>query len=285
MRLATTWTGTGTRLMGVTGEGLLIDIADGAAEADDLAGVTDVGDLLRRGPAAATRVAAIISGADIEGRTALADADLAPPVTHPQAIVCIGRNYMAHIEEGGDPVPELPILFSKYPNTLVGDRDPVIHHAITSALDYEGELALIIGRRASHVPEAEAMSYVAGYTVLNDISARDLQLGDVQWIRGKSLDTFCPLGPVFVSIDEIPDVDALRIQTRVNGELRQDAPVSDMIFKIPYLISFITEGITLEPGDIVATGTPSGVAYGMNPRVYLKPGDAVEVSIEGIGTL
>jgi acylpyruvate hydrolase len=210
---------------------------------------------------------------------------MAPPVTEPRAIVCIGRNYMAHITEGDSPVPAFPILFSKYLNTLLGHDHPVVHHAITQQLDYEGELAVVIGRRARRVSADQAMGYVAGYTVANDISARDLQLGDLQWIRGKSLDGFCPLGPFFVTSDEVPDVDGLRIQTRVNGELRQDAPVSDMIFKLPELIEFITQGITLEPGDLVLTGTPSGVAFGMRPPVYLRPGDVVEVSITGLGTL
>lgn len=288
MRLATVRQDGTTRLFAMRASGHFIDVVAAAgSSASSVAGVVDVGTLYRRGPRAveeARRVAA----SDAAGRVpsfALDDLDLAPPVTAPRAIVCIGRNYASHIEEGNAPTPAAPVLFSKYPNTLVGDGDGVIHHAITSELDYEGELAVIVGQRASRVAEADAWSYVAGYTVLNDISARDLQLGDLQWIRGKSLDTFCPMGPLFVSADEIADVDALRIRTLVNGETRQDAPAGEMIFKIPRLLAFITEGITLEPGDIIATGTPSGVAYGMNPRVYLRPGDLVEVTIDGIGTL
>jgi acylpyruvate hydrolase len=277
-----------TRLYAATSDGALYDVVDAARlDREVLVGVDDVGSLLRAGSAAMDAVRRVI--AEAEGSTPAAlrrdDLDMAPPVTEPRAIVCIGRNYMAHITEGDSPVPAFPILFSKYLNTLLGHDHPVVHHAITQQLDYEGELAVVIGRRARRVSADQAMGYVAGYTVANDISARDLQLGDLQWIRGKSLDGFCPLGPFFVTSDEVPDVDGLRIQTRVNGELRQDAPVSDMIFKLPELIEFITQGITLEPGDLVLTGTPSGVAFGMRPPVYLRPGDVVEVSITGLGTL
>ena len=252
-----------------------------------LQGVTDVGSLYRAGPDAVEAVRRAIADLrpDAGPGVDLASLDLAPPVTHPQALVCVGRNYRAHIDEGDAPIPEFPVLFSKFGNALVGDRAAVLLHSMTSELDYEGELAVVIGRRASRVAIKDATAVVAGYTILNDISARDLQLGDLQWIRGKSLDTFCPMGPTFVSADEIADVGDLRIQTRVNGELRQDAPVSDMIFPIPELIAFITEGITLIPGDIVATGTPAGTGFGMKPRSWLQLGDTVDVSITQLGTL
>jgi 2-keto-4-pentenoate hydratase/2-oxohepta-3-ene-1,7-dioic acid hydratase in catechol pathway len=288
MRLATVRRDTGTRLFAQNGSDRLFDVLDAAGgDVRILEGVEDVGSLYRRGPEAVEAVRAIVDANQSSQIPSfgLDDLDLAPPVTLPLAIVCIGRNYAAHIAEGDSPVPQFPLLFSKYANTLVGDGDPVIDHAITNELDYEVELGVVIGRRAQRVAEADAMSYIAGYTVINDISARDLQLGDPQWIRGKSLDTFCPIGPVVVTTDEVPDVDALRLRTWVNGELRQDAPVSDMLFKIPRLIAFITEGITLEPGDIIATGTPSGVAFGMKPPVYLEPGDRIEMTIDGIGTL
>lgn len=260
-------------------------VARGALPAS--ADITDVGSLYRSGADAVEAVRSVARdlGPDAGPGMDLASLDLAPPVTHPQSIVCVGRNYQAHIEEGDAPIPEFPVLFSKFGNALVGDRDSVVLHPMTNELDYEGELAVVIGRRATRVAVQDAMAYVAGYTILNDISARDLQLGDVQWIRGKSLDTFCPLGPTFVSADEIANVGNLRIETRVNGELRQDAPVSDMIFPIPELIAFITEGITLVPGDVIATGTPAGTAYGMTPRTWLRAGDAVEVTISQLGTL
>jgi 2-keto-4-pentenoate hydratase/2-oxohepta-3-ene-1,7-dioic acid hydratase in catechol pathway len=289
MRLATARVPDGgTRLLAAGPDGhRYFDVGAAAGPRCPRPVVDDVGSLYLAGHDAveAVRRAAAGVGPDQGPGMDLDSLDLAPPVTHPRSIVCVGRNYRAHIEEGDAPVPEFPVLFSKFANTLVGDREPVIRHAMTTQLDYEGELAVVIGRRASRVVVEDAMAHVAGYTILNDISARDLQLGDVQWIRGKSLDTFCPLGPVFVSADEVADVGALRIETRVNGELRQDAPVSDMIFSIPELIAFITQGITLVPGDIVATGTPAGTGYGMNPRTWLLPGDLVEITIPGLGTL
>jgi 2-keto-4-pentenoate hydratase/2-oxohepta-3-ene-1,7-dioic acid hydratase in catechol pathway len=288
MKLATVRRDGGTRLFASNASDRLFDVLDAAGDdVRSLSGIEDVGSLYRQGQEVVQAFRAIVDANQSSQVPSfpLGELDLAPPVIWPKAIVCIGRNYAAHIAEGDSPVPEFPLLFSKYANTLVGDGDPVVDHAITKELDYEGELGVVIGRRAQRVAEADAMSYVAGYTVINDISARDLQLGDSQWIRGKSLDTFCPIGPVFVTADDIPDVDALRLQTWVNGELRQDAPISDMLFKIPHLIAFITEGITLEPGDIIATGTPSGVAFGMKPPVYMRPGDRVEITIEGIGTL
>jgi acylpyruvate hydrolase len=278
----------GTVLYAATPDGRFFDVLAAAGDLRSvLEGVTDVGSLYHAGSTAVGAVQGLIARARAGSTTTVAadDLDLAPPVTNPRAIVCIGRNYMAHIKEGDSPIPAFPLLFSKYVNTLVGHGDEVIHHAITNELDYEGELGVIIGRRARHVLEPDALEYVAGYTIVNDISARDLQLGDPQWIRGKSLDTFCPVGPLFVSRDEIADVDRLQIQTRVNGELRQDAPASDMIFKVPKLIEFITEGITLEPGDLILTGTPSGVAFGMPDPVYLKAGDVVEITITDLGTL
>jgi 2-keto-4-pentenoate hydratase/2-oxohepta-3-ene-1,7-dioic acid hydratase in catechol pathway len=262
-------------------------LAARALEVEGIGDVADVGELYRAGDAAVARVARIaesLPAAEVPA-THLTELRLAPPVTRPDSIVCIGRNYLEHIREGNADVPPYPILFSKYPNTLVGHEDEVRHHRLTEQLDYEGELAVVIGRRAGRIPAARAMEVVAGYTILNDISARDLQYGDVQWIRGKSLDTWGPVGPVFVTADEIPDPHALRLQTRVNGELRQDASCSDMIFKIPELIEFITEGITLRPGDLISTGTPSGVGMGFDPPRWLRPGDVLEVTIEPIGTL
>lgn len=219
------------------------------------------------------------------GQVPLDQLDLLAPVLNPHTFVCVGRNYLEHIKEGAADVPPYPYLFSKFSNALNGHLQPVRHHDITESLDYEGELAVVIGSVAHRVPADQAMEAVAGYTILNDVSGRDLQNRDAQWIRGKSLDTWAPLGPVFVTADEIPDPYSLQIETRVNGELRQDSPVSDMIFKIPELIAFITQGITLQPGDLIATGTPSGVGLGFDPPKWLKVGDRVDITIEPIGTL
>jgi acylpyruvate hydrolase len=209
---------------------------------------------------------------------------LAPPIVSPPKLICIGRNYVEHAAEGGVDVPTHPWLFAKYSNALLGHGEPVPYPPITEQLDYEGELAVVIGRTTRGVSEARAMESVAGYTILNDISARDLQELDDQWIRGKSLDGFAPLGPYFVTADEV-DVRAVGIRTTVNGELRQDGSCADMVFGVPELIAFIAEGITLQPGDVIATGTPAGVGIGFDPPKFLQPGDVVEVSIPGFGTL
>ncbi|MGI8548582.1 MAG: fumarylacetoacetate hydrolase family protein [Gemmatimonadaceae bacterium] len=225
---------------------------------------------------------------DLDNQTAgveIEDLELLPPVTRPRALVCVGRNYAEHVAEGGVPLPDEPLLFSKFVNALAPAGTKVPYPSITSQLDYEGELALVIGREAHAVKRSEAFDYIAGYTIMNDISARDLQESDMQWIRGKSLDAFAPIGPCVVTVDEVSDVDSLQIRTWVNGELRQDASVGDMHFKIPQLLEFITEAITLQAGDIVATGTPSGVGLGFQPPKWLYPGDQVAVSIDPIGTL
>lgn len=286
MRLATVQLSGSTRLH-LLGPGGLVDLGHAAklARVPGLEDIADVGDLLRRGDAVVQRTRQVATSLGAADGVPLQSVQLAPPVTFPRVFVCIGRNYLEHIREGNADVPASPILFSKFANTLVGDGASVVRHSITQELDYEGELAVVIGRRATRVKASEAMSVVAGYTIVNDISARDLQNGDVQWIRGKSLDTFAPMGPVFVTADEVLDVDSLRIETRVNGELRQNALCGEMIFKIPRLIQFITEGITLHPGDLIATGTPSGVGAGMTPPRWLEIGDTTEVAISGMGTL
>jgi 2-keto-4-pentenoate hydratase/2-oxohepta-3-ene-1,7-dioic acid hydratase in catechol pathway len=226
---------------------------------------------------------------DFRGNTppvrTLAELTLLAPVRCPQAIVCVGRNYLEHIREGDSPIPPYPILFSKFSNTLTGSGASVAYPSITTMLDYEGEVAAVIGRTASKVRAADALDYVAGYTIMNDISARDLQEQDLQWIRGKSLDGFAPLGPVFVTRDSVADYTSLRIETRVNGEVRQDDTLASMIWGLPDLIEFITAGITLRPGDVIATGTPSGTGVGFKPPKYLRPGDKIEVAVSGIGVL
>lgn len=254
----------------------------------DLPPLTDVGDFFRAGDETLANVRRIVDDRATTHLqvTPFESLHLGPPVSRPASFICIGRNYVEHIKEGNVPVPEYPILFAKYPNTLVANDEGVRAHAdLTTQLDYEGELCVVISRLASRVPANRAFDYVGGYTILNDVSARDLQYKDMQWIRGKSLDTWCPIGPVVVTADEIPDPTALRIETRVNGELRQNASCGDMLFKIPELIEFITQGITLVPGDLIATGTPSGVGLGFDPPRWLAVDDEIDVTIEPIGTL
>jgi 2-keto-4-pentenoate hydratase/2-oxohepta-3-ene-1,7-dioic acid hydratase in catechol pathway len=211
---------------------------------------------------------------------------LEAPIQNPRKIICLGRNYAEHAKEGGAEAPGRPMLFCKAPTAIIGPGDPVIYPKITSQLDYEIELAVVIGKKGKEIPEETAYDYVAGYMILNDVSARDLQQGDRQWFRGKSLDTFAPTGPWIVLKDEIPDPGDLKMQMKVNGELRQDSSTKHMIFKVPQIIAFISEGITLEPGDIISTGTPSGVGVYMKPEPkLLKVGDRMEAWIEKIGVL
>jgi 2-keto-4-pentenoate hydratase/2-oxohepta-3-ene-1,7-dioic acid hydratase in catechol pathway len=288
MKFATAFVSGTSRLYVETMYGM-VDVVE-AAEALGLEqgeGLRDVGALLRAGDPAIGAVRAIV---DREEKfaglaTTLDSLELAPPIVAPASIVCVGRNFAEHAAEGGDEVPPVPILFSKFPNTLVGSGQSVVAHRLTDELDYEGELCAVISRTARRVKSEDAWLYVGGFTVMNDISARDLQLGDVQWIRGKSLDTFAPLGPLFITADEILDVGRLRIETRVNGEIRQNASCGDMIYPIPRLVEFISEGITLQPGDLIATGTPAGTGIGHHPPKYMSAGDVVEVTIAEIGTL
>jgi 2-keto-4-pentenoate hydratase/2-oxohepta-3-ene-1,7-dioic acid hydratase in catechol pathway len=207
------------------------------------------------------------------------------PAVYPSKIVAIGRNYVDHAIEGGAEAPAAPLIFNKLPNSLSSHNAPIVLPAISSQVDYEAELAVVIGRRATRVSEADALDYVFGYTLINDVSARDLQFGDGQWTRGKSLDGFAPLGPFITTRDEIADVQALNIEGRLNGAVMQSSNTSKMIFKVPYLISYISQGITLEPGDVIATGTPEGVGIFREPPVLLKAGDVFEVTIEKLGTL
>ena len=207
------------------------------------------------------------------------------PAIYPGKILAIGRNYVDHAIEGGAAPPEAPLLFNKLPNSLSAHNAPIVLPAISQQVDYEAELAVIIGRKAKRVSEADALDYVFGYTLIDDVSARDLQFGDGQWTRGKSLDTFAPLGPFITTRDAIEDVQALKIEGILNGKVMQSSNTGKMIFKVAYLISYLSQGITLEPGDVIATGTPDGVGIFRKPPVLLKAGDVFEVRIEKLGTL
>ncbi|MFH1823847.1 MAG: fumarylacetoacetate hydrolase family protein [Candidatus Firestonebacteria bacterium] len=204
----------------------------------------------------------------------------------PGQIICMGLNYRDHAAEAKAEIPSNPLLFAKAVSSINGPYDDIIHPGFkyTEKMDYEVELAIVIGRRASRIKVREVFEYISGYVILNDISARDVQFSDKQWFRGKSFDTFCPLGPYLVTKDEIKNPSNIRLLTRVNGEVRQDGNTKNMIFSIPEIIEFITSTITLNPGDIVTTGTPSGVGIFMNPPQYLKSSDAIETEMEGLGT-
>jgi 5-carboxymethyl-2-hydroxymuconate isomerase len=217
---------------------------------------------------------------------ALDTVKLEAPLT-PSKIVAIGRNYAEHAKEADHDIPASPLIFAKFPSAIIGTGEAITWRAdVAEQVDWEAELAVIIGKRAKNVPEDEALSHVFGYTIANDVSARDLQLKkDAQWTRGKSLDTFCPLGPIVVTRDDIPDPQALKISTTVNGETMQDGSTADMIFPVKALIAYVSQFITLEPGDLILTGTPSGTGMGMKPPKYLKDGDVVTCTVEGIGEL
>ena len=208
------------------------------------------------------------------------------PPLQPGKILAIGRNYAEHARELDNEVPTEPLVFAVMPSAVIGDGDVIEWEAaLTKQVDWEGELAVIIGKTARRVREDEALEYVFGYTVANDVSARDLQTRDKQWVRAKGLDTFCPLGPVVVTRDEIPDPQALRIVTTVDGVEKQNGRTGDMIFSVRLLIAHLSRAFTLNPGDIILTGTPSGVGKAMNPPQFLGEGSAVSVAIEGIGRL
>lgn len=217
---------------------------------------------------------------------ALEDVKLYPPVARPGKIIGIGLNYEDHAQETGAEIPEKPIVFAKYPNTITGPGNAIVIPKITEQADYEAELAVVIGRKARHVEAEEALDYVFGYMNANDVSSRDLQFSEGgQWTRSKSIDTFAPIGPYLVTKDEIEDPQSLSVKCTLNGEVVQEGTTEKMIFTVAEIVSFLSTGMTLEPGDIIMTGTPPGVGVAREPQVFLKDGDEVTIEIEGLGAL
>lgn len=220
------------------------------------------------------------------GRTEVDEATLRAPAVRPGKMLAIGLNYADHIRETGATRPERPVVFAKYTSSITGPYDPVeIGPEITEQADYESELAVVIGRAARRVSAIDALDHVFGYTVANDVSARDWQRSDAQFSRSKSADTFCPMGPYIVTADEVPNPSGLRVTSTVNGEARQDSTTAELLFDIPTLIEYLSATITLHAGDIILTGTPSGVGLGFTPPKFLRPGDVVECAVEGIGVI
>ncbi|WP_262699582.1 MULTISPECIES: fumarylacetoacetate hydrolase family protein [Streptomyces] len=246
---------------------------------------TTVKHFLELGPAYWSALARAAEEADPAGGHALDAVRLLPPVPDPDKILCIGLNYHDHAEETGMAAPSAPIVFAKYRNSLAGAGDPIVVPDVTDAVDYEAELAVVIGRRCRGVTAENALDFVAGVTAFNDVSARDLQMATSQWTIGKAIDTFAPCGPALVFLDEIPDIQALKVGARVNGTTVQAGTTASMIFGVAEIIAYLSQVMTLEPGDIIATGTPAGVGYTRTPQILLKPGDVVEVEIEGVGLL
>ncbi len=287
MRLATFIQDGQWRLGGILGD-QIIDLA--AAHDARLGGYhipTDMRSLLEAGPDAWEEVARTLALSDLDTfARPLAGVKLAAPIPNPSKVVAVGQNYLDHVREQGAEPPDHPIIFAKFPTAVIGPNDEIRWDpALTDKVDWEVELAVVIGREARRVPADRAYEYIFGYTVANDVSARDLQFTDGQWVRAKSLDTFCPLGPWIVTKDEIPDPHGLPIRCRVNDEIVQDSSTDQLIFRVPYLIEFLSHAFTLLPGDVILTGTPPGVGHFRKPPRYLRDGDTVTVEIEGIGAL
>ena len=277
MRLATFQTSGGKPQVGV--------IAGDQMLALDAA-FPDMLSLLAAGSAAMAEGQKIASGAARpKAQYPLASVTLLAPLPKPGKIVAVGLNYRDHAIETKQELPTSPMIFAKFPSSITGPGAAVVLPADDPQADYEVELAVVIGTSTKGVSEAEALNYVAGYMPLNDVSARRWQFADKQWVRGKSCDTFCPTGPWLTTRDEVPDPHVLSIRMRLNGQVLQDSNTSNLIFGIPKLIAFISASFTLEPGDIIATGTPDGVGVFRKPPIFLKAGDVMEAEIEGLGTL
>ena len=277
MRLVTIVTEAGSSL-GIVQDGRVLDLPDLGRWPRTMR------ELAAAGPSALRAIAAWAEGTS--GGRSLANVRLGAPIPNPGKIVAIGLNYADHAAEGNVPVPTAPLVFAKFPSTIVGPGDVITwDRGLTDRVDYEAELGVVIGARARNVSEDDALDHVFGYTCLNDVSARDLQFGDGQWIRGKSLDTFCPVGPWIVTADEIPDPQVLSIACLVNGEALQDSTTANMFFGVRTLISYCSRAFTLEPGDLIATGTPAGVGIYKKPPRLLRDGDEVVIRIGGIGEL
>jgi len=210
---------------------------------------------------------------------------LGPPVARPSKLICLGKNYLEHAREGNFDAPDKPLLFAKAPSALNGPTDPIVLPRSCGQVDWEVELAVVVGREGKRITREKAWDHIAGYTVMNDVSGREAQFGDGQWFRGKSFDTFAPLGPVLVTPDEIEDVGNLALTARVDGRIMQTGTTADLVFDIPHLMAYISEDITLLPGDIISTGTPAGVGIFRDPPIVLAVGNVVTCGIDGIGEL
>lgn len=265
-------------LISKNGEERLVDFsqADPSLPKDMLA-------FLAGGQATKAMAQKAIDGAS--NTVALSSVKLLAPIPRPGKIICIGLNYSDHAAETGQAIPKFPVIFTKYSNTVIATGESIVLPRVSNEVDYEAELGFVIGKTARHVSTAQALDYVAGYMPINDVSARDYQNRTSQWTIGKTFDTFAPMGPALVTADEIGNPNNLKISLTINGETLQNSNTDKLIFNIQQLVESITEVMTLEPGDVVSTGTPPGVGMARNPKRYMKAGDVVNVTIEGLGTL
>jgi 2-keto-4-pentenoate hydratase/2-oxohepta-3-ene-1,7-dioic acid hydratase in catechol pathway len=279
MRLVTVRTAAGPRACVEQG-GRYVDV-----QAADPSLPSSVKAILALGPEGRAKVEAAARSGEVSHDPA--SAELLAPVPDPGKILCLGLNYRDHAEESGMAIPEEPVLFSKFPSALIGPGATIELPAASTQVDYEAELVWVIGRRGRDIPRDRAMEYVGGYTIGHDVSARDWQLNKPgrQWLAGKTFDTFAPIGPAVVTADEVPDPGSLGIRLRLNGETMQDSNTNQLIFHADEVIAYISQIFTLEPGDLIFTGTPPGVGMARKPPVWLKPGDVVEVEIDGLGVL
>jgi len=277
MKLVTFCSETTELRPGVLTEAGVVDlVATDRSIASSLREIFAKGELKKASAAAASDSAVLVPNATLRA-----------PISDPQKVVCIGLNYRDHAIETGAEIPSEPIVFSKFPSAIIGPEEPISLPASSSEVDYEAELVVVIGRRAKSVSKVEAMDYVAGYTMGNDVSARDWQIKKPggQWMMGKTFDSFAPVGPAIVTTDEIPNPESLAIKLRLNGETMQDSTTSELIFGIAEVVSYLSQVFTLEPGDLIFTGTPPGVGFARKPPIFLKAGDVCEVEIEGLGVL
>ncbi len=249
------------------------------------AGFDDLPAVMAGGSAALDTIGQWVAGLSATELKLVDHVKLLAPIPRPAKIVCVGLNYRDHAIESKMEIPSVPTIFAKFPSAVIASGDPIVLPRNSTRPDYEGEFAFVIGRQGRHVAASAWRDYVFGYTILNDVSARDFQMATSQWMMGKTFDTFCPYGPTIVTADEIPDPHALDISTVINGETMQHSNTRNLIFQIPQLIEYLSSVFTLEPGDIVSTGTPAGVGFSRNPPRWLRPGDEVVVRIEGLGEL
>ena len=250
-------------------------------------GYADTLSFLYAGEDAWAEAAVAASSADLDSDAVIRtdQADLLAPIAMPGKFICIGLNYRDHAIESNMPLPKTPVVFTKFSNCIVGDGATVVIPRLTSQLDYEAELAIVIGKEGKNIPAEDWADYVFGYTIVNDLSARDIQMATSQWSLGKSFDTYGPMGPAIVSKDDIPDPHVLAIKLSIDGELLQNSNTDQLVFKAPDLIAYLSSIMTLEPGDIISTGTPAGVGLGRKPQRWVQPGETMVIEIEGIGTL